>query len=958
MALPLLQEHPPPPLPLLPLPPHSQSLLRSSAILPSLDSILVQLVHNSIDAHATRITATLDLDTFTLKCDDNGHGFDPHNLDHLASQHRRYSTSKLDHTQPTLERVSSYGFRGEALASIIDVAAFQILTRPLDDDTTYELVLRNGDVLKHGQASVGRAGHGTTVWARDIFWQFPVRRKPLLKPSAQHALSASLRSALAALSLAHPHIAFALVDTTASTSAGGEGKTLLQVARTGEGALGRWRQLWGRAGVEKVWEFDETDGGEGGGEGAVRARGFFSLSAAHSKAGQHVFVNARPLSPASSPLHKLLNALFASSSFARHASSHLSFPFSPAREPSTLPTTARKSPKKATERHPVFMLCLEMPSGWVDVTLEPEKRVVEFTDPKRIESFVTTLTKRFLTTHGFLSSPSAPARPPPPSASPAPPLASTSAPLVPVSAQTSKKRPFEAFRSGSVPPSRSSTALTPAAKPRAPVPTADPFALGAGQKDGADDRPARWVDPSTGQPWLVDPRTGNSWREGAGPSRVRRDEPGEEGAACERCGGEDAGAGERGGRAGRVERRWLKRRRGEDDGEGEKEEEVPSWLQGALEDWDNPVFPSLPTTSYSARRNPALPALPKDASSTSTAPNLLSAFSSSKRGLPSASSSAKHRASTSTAAPALTAPRVAALSSFFSSAAAPALRQPEATPLTPGLSHPPVRISRAALKGAEVVAQVDCKYLLLRVPSQGEGEGEEVQGGATLVLVDQHAASERVRVEGFWRTLCPPAGESVEERALANAGGEQPGLGVVVSADEARDVRRWEGEFARWGFRFAPAGEGEQKGEGGGDYTQLWLTAVPALVGARLAAEPGTAQELVRAYVAQLRGRGPPQSRGGAGGKEGGEGGEGWVARVRDAPEGLRELVESKACRGAVMFNDELTPAQCAALVARLAETRFPFQCAHGRPSLVPLVGLPAASAEERGKGVDWGKFA
>lgn len=43
------------------------------------------------------------------------------------------------------------------------------------------------------------------------------------------------------------------------------------------------------------------------------------------------------------------------------------------------------------------------------------------------------------------------------------------------------------------------------------------------------------------------------------------------------------------------------------------------------------------------------------------------------------------------------------------------------------------------------------------------------------------------------------------------------------------------------------------------------------------------------------------------------------------------------------MFNDELSIAQCKDLVSRLADCAFPFQCAHGRPSMVPLVDMDAA---------------
>ena len=52
----------------------------------------------------------------------------------------------------------------------------------------------------------------------------------------------------------------------------------------------------------------------------------------------------------------------------------------------------------------------------------------------------------------------------------------------------------------------------------------------------------------------------------------------------------------------------------------------------------------------------------------------------------------------------------------------------------------------------------------------------------------------------------------------------------------------------------------------------------------------------------------------------------------------------SQACRSAIMFGDALTKAQCSQLLSRLAHTRLPFQCAHGRPSMTPLVTLPPCS--------------
>jgi DNA mismatch repair ATPase MutL len=72
-------------------------------------------------------------------------------------------------------------------------------------------------------------------------------------------------------------------------------------------------------------------------------------------------------------------------------------------------------------------------------------------------------------------------------------------------------------------------------------------------------------------------------------------------------------------------------------------------------------------------------------------------------------------------------------------------------------------------------------------------------------------------------------------------------------------------------------------------------------------------------------------------------------------PPAVARVLNSKACRGAIMFGDPLSPYECAALLERLARTRFPFQCAHGRPSMVPLVTLvpgPAWPAQgEAGSG-------
>lgn len=57
-------------------------------------------------------------------------------------------------------------------------------------------------------------------------------------------------------------------------------------------------------------------------------------------------------------------------------------------------------------------------------------------------------------------------------------------------------------------------------------------------------------------------------------------------------------------------------------------------------------------------------------------------------------------------------------------------------------------------------------------------------------------------------------------------------------------------------------------------------------------------------------------------------------------PPAVTRVLQSKACRGAIMFNQQLSLPECRDLLSKLARCRLPFQCAHGRPSMMPLLDL------------------
>ena len=279
----------------MPLEAKSVSLLRSTLVIPSFPAILVEFVQNSIDAHATSISLYLDLDRWSIKCEDDGDGIAQADLERIGGG-ERYWTSKLGNGLE-IGQVDTFGFRGEALASIADVSTLEVLTRSRRnvEGETYSVILKDGEPSYSGVASTRRNGPGTTAWAKDVFskviqallarrridltWiielQWPVRRRPSSTPAGRLALLTSSRNSLATLSLLHPLVSFSLVDASADS------KRLLSVNKMREGVLGRWRQLWGRAGVEKVYGFEEV-------LGEFAAAGFFSLTASHSKGSQFV----------------------------------------------------------------------------------------------------------------------------------------------------------------------------------------------------------------------------------------------------------------------------------------------------------------------------------------------------------------------------------------------------------------------------------------------------------------------------------------------------------------------------------------------------------------------------------------------------------------------------------------------------------------------------------------------
>jgi len=134
-------------------------------------SVVKELLENSIDAGATKITVTIeDGGRKLISVTDNGCGMDGEDLGRAFEPH---TTSKIK-TSKDLHGISTLGFRGEALASIASVAQIRATSRIKSEAGANCIEI---DCGSKGEISPASADYGTTIQVRDIFYKLPARRK-------------------------------------------------------------------------------------------------------------------------------------------------------------------------------------------------------------------------------------------------------------------------------------------------------------------------------------------------------------------------------------------------------------------------------------------------------------------------------------------------------------------------------------------------------------------------------------------------------------------------------------------------------------------------------------------------------------------------------------------------------------------------------------------------------------
>ncbi|KAL9186572.1 hypothetical protein ACHAXT_005810 [Thalassiosira profunda] len=215
-----------------------------------------------------------------------------------------------------------------------------------------------------------------------------------------------------------------------------------------------------------------------------------------------------------------------------------------------------------------------------------------------------------------------------------------------------------------------------------------------------------------------------------------------------------------------------------------------------------------------------------------------------------------------------------------------------------------IKLTKQMLECAEVISQVAEKFIIIKT-------------GCLLCAVDQHAADERVALEKLENALVNPemnendvvqlTNKSMRVSDILKATALNPPLRVSLSQKDTDTVKHHWSLLQKWKFRLEEEAGGE-----------VMLHTLPTVCD-----RPSSVNDFSD-FVKEL----------------------GHFAGGELKPAFVKNVLASNACRYAIMFGDSLTHQQCVELISSLSKCDFCFICAHGRPSIVPLVDM-----NQEGKG-------
>ncbi len=316
------------------LPPQLVNQIAAGEVIERPAAVVKELVENALDADAGRIEIVVEGGGKRLiRVRDDGIGMGREDLRSAVSRH---ATSKIRELID-LERIASLGFRGEALPSIASVARLTLITRCRDEEHGWRLELSGGELL--GEAAPAAHPPGTSVVVRDLFHNTPARRKFLRTDQTELR---HIQALVKRIALSRPEVGFEL-------NCHGRCNYRLVPARTSVEQEARLAELLGREFVGQSLVLDAEAAG-------LQLRGWIGLpSAARAQADlQYLYLNGR-----------MIRDRLAGHAI-RRAYADLLY----------------------KEKHPAYVLYLEMDPAEVDVNVHPSKYEVRFRESRLVYDFL------------------------------------------------------------------------------------------------------------------------------------------------------------------------------------------------------------------------------------------------------------------------------------------------------------------------------------------------------------------------------------------------------------------------------------------------------------------------------------------------------------------------------------------------------------------------------------------
>ncbi|XP_050811609.1 DNA mismatch repair protein Mlh3 isoform X3 [Gopherus flavomarginatus] len=238
----------------------------------------------------------------------------------------------------------------------------------------------------------------------------------------------------------------------------------------------------------------------------------------------------------------------------------------------------------------------------------------------------------------------------------------------------------------------------------------------------------------------------------------------------------------------------------------------------------------------------------------------------------------------------------------------------------------PYRFTKEMINSMQVLHQVDNKFIACLINTRSDVNADV--DGNLLVLVDQHAAHERIRLEQLIADSYEKQPEESGKKKLLSST-ICPPLEIEVTEEQRRLLRCCHKSLEEIGLELSFPENNS---------SQILVGKVPLCFMEREANElrrkrqpvaKSIVEELIQEQVELL------QTTGGAQGT---------------LPLTFLKVLASQACHGAIKFNDSLTKEESCQLIEALSSCQLPFQCAHGRPSMMPLADIDHLKQEKQPK--------